>query len=52
VDEGDVLTSAGSAAGIDACLHIVRSDYCAAIANHFRTQFHTTPTAYRRRFAR
>jgi AraC family transcriptional activator FtrA len=25
VDEGDVLTSAGSAAGIDACLHIVRS---------------------------
>jgi AraC family transcriptional activator FtrA len=33
VDEGDVLTSAGSAAGIDACLHIVRSDYGAAIAN-------------------
>ena len=24
VDEGDVLTSAGSAAGIDACLHLVR----------------------------
>ena len=33
VDEGDVLTSAGSAAGIDACLHIVRSDFGAAIAN-------------------
>ena len=24
VDEGDVLTSAGAAAGIDACLHLVR----------------------------
>jgi AraC family transcriptional regulator, transcriptional activator FtrA len=33
VDEGDVLTSAGSAAGIDACLHIVRKDYGAAVAN-------------------
>jgi AraC family transcriptional activator FtrA len=33
VDEGQVLTSAGSAAGIDLCLHIVRSDYGAEIAN-------------------
>jgi AraC family transcriptional activator FtrA len=33
VDDGDVLTSAGSAAGLDLCLHIVRSDYGAAIAN-------------------
>jgi AraC family transcriptional activator FtrA len=33
VDEGDILTSAGSAAGIDLCLHIVRLDYGAAIAN-------------------
>lgn len=33
VDEGTVLTSAGSAAGIDLCLHVVRSDYGAAIAN-------------------
>jgi AraC family transcriptional activator FtrA len=33
VDEGDVLTSAGSAAGIDLCLHVVRSDYGAEIAN-------------------
>ncbi|WP_017620614.1 helix-turn-helix domain-containing protein [Nocardiopsis gilva] len=32
VDEGDVLTSAGSAAAIDLCLHIVRSDYGAAAA--------------------
>ena len=34
VDEGRVLTSAGSAAGIDLCLHIIRKDYGAAIANH------------------
>ena len=33
VDEGDVLTSAGSAAGIDLCLHIVRKDFGAEIAN-------------------
>lgn len=33
VDEGDVLTSAGSAAGIDLCLHIVRADHGAAAAN-------------------
>ncbi|HET8625124.1 MAG TPA: transcriptional regulator FtrA [Gemmatimonadales bacterium] len=33
VDEGSVLTSAGSAAGIDLCLHVVRRDYGAEIAN-------------------
>jgi transcriptional regulator GlxA family with amidase domain len=33
VDEGDVLTSAGSAAGIDACLHLVRRQHGAAAAN-------------------
>jgi AraC family transcriptional activator FtrA len=33
VDAGDVLTSAGSAAGIDLCLHIVRRDHGAAVAN-------------------
>ncbi len=33
VDEGDVLTSAGSAAGLDLCLHLVRSDFSADIAN-------------------
>jgi transcriptional regulator GlxA family with amidase domain len=33
VDEGDVLTSAGTAAGIDLCLHIVRKDHGADIAN-------------------
>jgi transcriptional regulator GlxA family with amidase domain len=33
VDEGDVLTSAGVAAGIDLCLHIIRSDAGAVAAN-------------------
>jgi transcriptional regulator GlxA family with amidase domain len=33
VDEGDVLTSAGLAAGIDLCLHIVRTDRGAEVAN-------------------
>ncbi len=33
VDEGDVLTAAGSAAGIDLCLHVVRRDFGAAAAN-------------------
>jgi AraC family transcriptional activator FtrA len=33
VDAGRVLTSAGSAAGIDLCLHIVRVDHGSAIAN-------------------
>jgi transcriptional regulator GlxA family with amidase domain len=34
VDEGNVLTSAGVAAGIDLCLHVIRRDLGAAIANH------------------
>ncbi|QCL97955.1 transcriptional regulator FtrA [Agrobacterium tumefaciens] len=33
VDEGDILTSAGSSAGIDLCLHIVRSDFGVELAN-------------------
>lgn len=33
VDEGQVLTSAGIAAGIDLCLHVVRLDHGAAVAN-------------------
>jgi AraC family transcriptional activator FtrA len=33
VDEADVLTAAGSAAGIDLCLHIVRRDFGSAAAN-------------------
>ncbi|MER5182897.1 helix-turn-helix domain-containing protein [Streptomyces sp. NPDC002896] len=33
VDDGDVLTSAGVAAGIDLCLHVVRRDHGTAVAN-------------------
>ncbi|MEV5613700.1 helix-turn-helix domain-containing protein [Streptomyces sp. NPDC052225] len=33
VDDGDVITSAGAASGLDACLHIVRSDHGSAVAN-------------------
>ncbi|MCP9956678.1 GlxA family transcriptional regulator [Streptomyces sudanensis] len=34
VDEGQVLTSAGIAAGLDLCLHLVRRDHGAAAAAH------------------
>ncbi|MES9559584.1 GlxA family transcriptional regulator [Streptomyces sp. NPDC088190] len=33
VDDGDVLTAAGAAAGVDVCLHIVRTDHGSAVAN-------------------
>ncbi|WP_369184734.1 GlxA family transcriptional regulator [Streptomyces sp. Y1] len=33
VEDGNVLTSAGLSAGIDLCLHLVRTDYGAATAN-------------------
>ncbi|HEX2773237.1 MAG TPA: helix-turn-helix domain-containing protein [Micromonosporaceae bacterium] len=33
VDDGDVLTSAGVAAGIDLCLHVIRIDHGSEVAN-------------------
>lgn len=33
IDEGDVLTSAGSAAGLDLCMHIIRQDWGVKHAN-------------------
>ncbi|MBU2665837.1 helix-turn-helix domain-containing protein [Actinoplanes bogorensis] len=33
VDEGEIVTSAGSAAGLDACLHLLRRDYGPEVAN-------------------
>ncbi|MEV0120799.1 helix-turn-helix domain-containing protein [Streptomyces sp. NPDC050703] len=33
IDDGDVLTSAGVAAGVDLCLHLVRRDHGSAVAN-------------------
>jgi transcriptional regulator GlxA family with amidase domain len=32
VDEGSIITSAGSAAGLDACLHLIRQEFGASIA--------------------
>lgn len=34
VDEGDIVTSAGCAAAIDCCLHLLRTQYGAEVANH------------------
>ncbi|MFT4108256.1 helix-turn-helix domain-containing protein [Propionicimonas sp.] len=33
VDAGDIITSAGTAAGVDACLHLVRRELGAAVAS-------------------
>jgi transcriptional regulator GlxA family with amidase domain len=33
VDEGDVLTSAGAASGLDLCLHLVRRDHGVGLSN-------------------
>jgi AraC family transcriptional regulator, transcriptional activator FtrA len=33
VDDGDLITSAGTAAGIDACLHLVRRELGSAVVN-------------------
>ena len=32
VDNGQFLTSAGAAAGLDLCLHLIRRDHCSAVA--------------------
>jgi transcriptional regulator GlxA family with amidase domain len=61
VDDGNVLTSAGVAAGIDLCLHIIRTDVGAVVANERaralvaaphrvggQAQFISTPPAPRR----
>lgn len=33
IDQGQIVSSAGSAAGVDVCLHIVRKDFGAEVAN-------------------
>ncbi|WP_329565664.1 GlxA family transcriptional regulator [Streptomyces sp. NBC_01361] len=33
VEDGDILTSAGAGAGVDVCLHVVRQDFGAEVAN-------------------
>jgi AraC family transcriptional activator FtrA len=43
IDDGDILSSAGTAAGIDLCLHIVRTDFGAAVANDLARRLVTAP---------
>ncbi|MEU8638078.1 helix-turn-helix domain-containing protein [Amycolatopsis sp. NPDC048633] len=43
IDEGQVLTSAGKAAGTDLCLHVVRLDHGAAVANEIARRLVTAP---------
>ena len=43
VDDDDVLTSAGSAAGLDLCLHLVRKDFGSTIANAVARRLVTAP---------
>ena len=43
VDEEDVLTSAGSAAGIDLCLHIIRKDCGTVVANRVARRLVISP---------
>ena len=43
VDEGNVMTSAGSAAGIDLLLHLVRKDYGPRVANMFARRMVVPP---------
>jgi AraC family transcriptional regulator, transcriptional activator FtrA len=43
IDEGQVLTSAGKSAGTDLCLHVVRRDYGASVANEIARRLVTPP---------
>jgi AraC family transcriptional activator FtrA len=43
VDEEQLITSAGSAAGIDACLHLVTRDFGAAVANQVARRLVMSP---------
>ncbi|WP_214320565.1 GlxA family transcriptional regulator [Nonomuraea sediminis] len=43
VDDGDVLTSAGVASGIDLCLHVIRRDFGSEVANRAARRCVTPP---------
>jgi transcriptional regulator GlxA family with amidase domain len=43
VDEGDILTSAGSAASIDLCLYVVRCDYGSDVATRLARELVVPP---------
>ena len=42
-DDGDILTSAGTAAAIDCCLHLVRCDHGAEVANRIARRMVVAP---------
>lgn len=43
VDEGSIITSAGGAAGVDLCLHLIRRDYGIDVANRTARRMVTPP---------
>ncbi|AVJ28559.1 GlxA family transcriptional regulator [Achromobacter spanius] len=43
IDDGDILTSAGTAAAIDCCLHLLRCDHGAEIANRVARRMVVAP---------
>ncbi|GIH28414.1 AraC family transcriptional regulator [Acrocarpospora phusangensis] len=43
IDDGNILTSAGSASGIDLCLHVIRQDHGSEIANRTARRCVTPP---------
>ncbi|MEO3876721.1 helix-turn-helix domain-containing protein [Nonomuraea sp. B12E4] len=46
IDNGDLLTSAGIAAGLDLCMHLVRRDHGAAVARDTARYTVTSPRRY------
>lgn len=43
VDEGELLSSAGGASGVDLCLHLVRRDHGVALSNHVARRLVAAP---------
>lgn len=43
IDDGDILTSAGTAAALDCCLHLVRRDHGAEVANRVARRMVVAP---------
>ena len=43
IDHGNIICSAGSSAGIDACMHLVKRDYGASVANDVARRLVASP---------
>ena len=43
VDQGNIITSAGTASAIDCCLHIIRREYGASLANYMARRMVVSP---------